>query len=135
VDLLIFCTAFILQFVGHRIGDYFLQTHWQSLNKTSSKLARLKHCLVYSVTIALLILLAFDIKIFLLVFFITIAEHFWIDTRKPIVAWKSFLEKKIAKQKDFKTEDLPFFVLIEIDQTVHIMRIFLISILLAYISL
>lgn len=131
MNLLLLCTAFILQFVGHRMGDYLFQTDWQAQNKTKNAVARLRHCLIYSLTIALLMLVAFDLRIATFVFVVTILEHFWIDSRKPIVAWKTFLERKICKQDTFNIENVPFFVVIEIDQTVHYLRILLISLLIA----
>lgn len=130
MDLILFCTAFIIQFVGHRIGDYLFQTDWQAQNKAKDGIARLKHVLVYSSTISLMMLIVFDWRLCVLVWGITFLEHFWIDSRNPIIAWKTFLETKIAKQKDFDINNLPFFVMIEIDQTVHYIRIFVLSILI-----
>jgi len=132
MNLLIFCSVFILQFMGHRLGDYFFQTNAQAVQKANNWLARLRHCLVYSVIVASLTLFVVDWKVALIIFAITIVEHMWIDSRKPIVKYKEFLERKIARTKDFKVEDLPFFVIVDIDQTVHYLRIFIISLLIAY---
>lgn len=131
MDLLMFCSLFIVQFVGHRLGDYFFQTNWQSINKVGNAVARVRHCLVYSAVVAALTLLVVDWKLSVAIFIATLAEHMWVDSRKPVVAFKEFLERKIAKTEDFKAMDLPFFVLIEIDQTFHYIRIFIISILIA----
>lgn len=132
MSLAIFSAAFIIQLVGHRIGDYLFQTDWQAQNKAKNKEARARHVLVYSLTISLLMLVTFTPAVAIFVFAITFLEHFWIDSRKPIIAWKTFLETKIARQKGFDISAMPFFVLIEIDQTVHYLRILIISILIGY---
>lgn len=54
MNLLLFCVAFIFQYVGHRIGDYLLQTNYQAQNKANNFISRFKHYLVYSLTILLL---------------------------------------------------------------------------------
>jgi len=131
VDFVMFCTAFIFQFIGHRIGDYVLQTDWQAQNKATNVGARARHCAAYSTTIALLILPVFGLVPAIAVQLITMFEHMWIDSRKPVVAWKTFLEKRIAGNHGFEISQMPFFVLIEIDQTIHYLRIFLLSLLLA----
>lgn len=132
MNFILLCTAFILQFVGHRIGDYVFQTDWQAQNKVSNLLARFKHCIVYSVSISALMLTGFGWKTVTAVFLITLIEHMWIDSRKPVIAWKNFLEKRIAGNKGFAIIDVPFFVIIEIDQTIHFTRILLISFLIGY---
>lgn len=130
MNLTLFCTAFILQYVGHRIGDYGLQTNTQSIKKPHDPYARLLHSMVYSLVIGLLMLIAFDWTTAFFVFGLTVAEHMIIDSRKPVVDWKNFVEKRLARNKDFNIDDLPFFVIIEIDQTFHIVRIFIISLLI-----
>ncbi|CDQ41841.1 hypothetical protein BN990_04220 [Virgibacillus salexigens] len=128
MNMIIFCTAFIFQYVGHNIGDYLFQTDWQAQNKTKKRLARFRHCFVYSLTIGLLLLIPFNWVVASIVFLITLIEHYLVDSRKPIIVWKNFLEKKIAKQKNFEIKNVPQFVIISIDQTVHIVRIFIIAI-------
>lgn len=132
MDLLLFTSAFILQFIGHRLGDYFFQTNHQAVHKAKDAIARNRHCLVYSVVVAASTLFIVRWEIAVVIFALTYIEHLWVDSRKPVIAFKEFLERKIAGTKDFKAEDLPFFVLIEIDQTFHYIRIFLISLLISY---
>jgi hypothetical protein len=76
-------------------------------------------------------LLVVDPMVAVFVWVITFVEHMIIDTRKPIVGWKKLLERVVGN-KGFDIDKMPFFVLIEIDQTVHMMRIFAISLLIAY---
>lgn len=131
MDLLLFCTAFILQFVGHRVGDYLFQTDWQAQNKAKDFNARSRHVYVYSLTISLFILTSFGWMTSLAVFLITAIEHIFIDSRKPVVFYKKTIEK-IVGNKGFKVEDMPFFVLIEIDQSIHYVRCFVIAALIGY---
>lgn len=132
MNLSLFCTAFILQSMGHKVGDYLIQTHSQALKKSKNFVFRLRHCIMYSLSVSLMMLFAFDIKVVMFVFVVTLLEHLWIDSRKPVIAWKTFLEKRIAKNEDFNVDELPFFVVIEIDQTIHYLRLFSIALLVGY---
>ncbi|MFE1631304.1 DUF3307 domain-containing protein [Brevibacillus reuszeri] len=131
MDFTVFCTAFILQFVGHRVGDYLFQTDWQAQNKSKDVTARLQHVMVYSLVIGGMMLIGFKWQAAVVVFALTFLEHMWIDSRKPVIAWKTFLEKRISGNRGFEISQMPFFVLIEIDQTIHYLRIFLLSLMLA----
>lgn len=131
MNLILFCTAFILQFVGHRIGDYLFQTDWQAQNKDKNTIARLRHVFVYSTTIWALMLIVVDLRVALIVWTITMIEHFIIDSRTPVTRYKKFLEK-IVRNKEFDIEKMPFFVLIEIDQTIHYIRCLVIALLIGY---
>lgn len=131
MDLVIFCTAFILQFVGHRIGDFWLQTAWQAFNKKRNAVARARHCFVYALTISLLLLIAFDWTIAVVVFAVTFLEHYCVDSGKPIDAWLRFQERKLARNRSYDVDQTPSFVIVEYDQTVHYVRIFLISLVIA----
>lgn len=132
MDLILFCSAFIIQFIGHRIGDFFLQTGWQAYNKADIPLARLKHCVIYAFSISALLFLILDWKPILIIFVVTLIEHFIIDSRKPVVAWILFLEKRVSNNQSLSSKDIPSFLLLEIDQTFHYIRIFVISLLLGY---
>lgn len=131
MNLTLFCTAFILQFVGHRIGDFLLQTDKQAQNKATNGIYRADHCVVYSVTISLIMLIAFKWQIAVIVLGLTFIEHIYIDSRKPVIAYKKWLER-VSGNKEFDIDKMPFFVLIEIDQTVHYIRCLLIAMLIGY---
>jgi hypothetical protein len=45
---------------------------------------------------------------------------------------KTFIETKIAGNKNFDISSIPSFVIIEIDQTIHYTRILIISAIIAY---
>lgn len=131
MNLTLFCTAFILQFVGHRIGDYLFQTDWQAQNKAKNGIARFKHCAVYSLTISTMLLFIISWQAAVIVFMLTMVEHSLIDSRDPIVWWKTTLERVVGN-KSFDMDKMPFFVMIEIDQTVHYIRCLLIAMLIGY---
>lgn len=131
MDLAVFSTAFILQFVGHRIGDYLLQTDYQAQNKAKSVTVRIRHCTIYSLAISLLVAVVFGIETAAIVYLLTKVEHLFIDSRWPVVGYKKLLEK-VAGNKGFDIDKMPFFVLIEIDQSIHYLRCFVIALLIAY---
>lgn len=132
MDLINMTALFILQYVGHRVGDFIFQTDSQAQLKTTSSFARHKHCLIYSLTVAAFTLFVVDWEIAFFILGITLIEHNFIDTRKPVIWIKTFLETKIARNNTFDIKNVPWFVIVEIDQTIHILRILAISILFSF---
>ncbi len=136
LDLTLFAALFIFQFVGHKIGDYILQTDHQAQFKTKDDVYRMRHSLVYAATIALLLFpLLGHLAAIVTIFVLTVAEHMLIDDRRFVRWLKTFVETNLAGRKDFDIEKVPTFVIIEIDQTIHLIRIFLISLIFASIYL
>lgn len=133
VYLMTFSALFIVQAVGHRVGDYLLQTHTMATQKTTDTMALIAHCTVYSATVAFFSMLIVPPLIAAFIFVITYVEHVIVDTRQPVIGFKNFFERTIGGNKEFNAEDLPFFVLIEIDQTIHYLRILVISLVFANI--
>lgn len=132
MDMLFFCTIFIFQLVGHLVGDWLFQSNTDSINKTTSKIHLLRHCLMYSWTIMLFIAFIAPVEVMVAVTILTFIEHFIIDTRKPIVWYKTFFERKFMHEREFDIKNLPVFVIIGMDQSVHILRIFILSVLTAF---
>lgn len=133
MDQLLFAVLFIAQFVGHRVGDYLFQTDTQAVNKTRSTMYLTRHCFVYAATIGMFSLIVLPTEFAFILAVLTFIEHFLVDTRKPVFAWKKFLEFAIARNRGYSPDNLPMFVLIEIDQSIHYLRIFLLSLLFSYI--
>jgi hypothetical protein len=131
MNLELFCTLFILQFVGHKVGDYLFQGEKDSIYKSKDFKHLFRHCLMYSIIVTLFVVFFYP-RVALLVFSITMLEHLIIDSRTPVVGWKTFFEKKIMRNKNFDINNLPFFVLVEIDQTFHLIRILLLSLFIAH---
>lgn len=129
----LFCTLFILQFVGHKVADYLFQGEKDAIYKSKVFKHLFRHCLMYSAIVTLFVSFLYP-RAALLVFSVTMLEHLIIDSRTPVVGWKTFFEKKIMRNKDFDINKLPFFVIIEIDQTFHLLRIFLLSLFIAHYS-
>lgn len=132
MNLSIFCAVYIVQYVGHRIGDYLIQGSEDAQFKSSSFYHRFRHCAMYSAVIYLMLFLCIPPIYSLGVLIVTLIEHLIVDSRKPVIWWKTFFEHKIMGNKEFDIKELPFFVLIDIDQTFHLVRIFIISVVLAY---
>lgn len=134
IDFGLFAVLFIAQFVGHRIGDFMFQTDMQARKKTIDPLYLIKHAVVYSLCVTLpVIFFVYDIEVLMLIFTLTLVEHMAVDDRRVVIWWKHFLETKLAGRKDFNIEDVPSFVIIEIDQTIHYTRIFIISTFIAMV--
>jgi hypothetical protein len=133
MNLVLFSALFIFQYVGHRIGDYLIQSNTDAIMKSKSFKHRLRHCSMYSLTIMVLLLFIVNPMIAFWVWVVTFIEHMIIDSRKPIIWWKTFFEQRLMGDKNFDIDKLPFFVLIDIDQTFHLVRIFIISLVLSYI--
>jgi len=132
MDLLHFCALFIVQFVAHKIGDYPLQSDADAANKAKSFKHRFRHCLIYSLVTFCFVVPLVSYTVAAIIFLGTFVEHMIVDTRKPVIWWKTFFEEKIMRNKWFVIEELPFFVLIEIDQTFHLLRILIISLAVSY---
>lgn len=132
MDMLFFCTIFIFQLVGHLVGDWLFQSNEDSVNKAKSKNHLIRHCLMYSWVIMLFIAFIAPVEVMIAIAVLTFIEHFIIDTRKPIVGYKTLFERKFIGDKTFDIAKLPVFVIIGMDQSVHILRIFILSVLAAF---
>ena len=86
----------MLQLIIHGVGDYFIQTDWQALNKKNKGWlgfwACLKHCITYSLPF----LFIGSWKAVLVIF----VTHFIIDRSNLVaycLAWKNNVKKPIMK--------------------------------------
>lgn len=110
--------TFLLLIVGHAVGDFLLQTNWQAENKSRIWKALLTHCLVYSIVVYLLALLAGGISLIsILVIFLS---HVLLD-KGNIVNWWI---KTIKKEQTDKVE-IRFLV----DQSLHILVLLIIFVI------
>lgn len=97
----------MLQLILHGIGDYFVQTDWQALNKKKKGWlgfwACLKHCILYS--LPFLFIGSWQAVLIILV------THFVID-RTNIVAYLLAMKNNVVKEKwvyTFGKWHFPFF--------------------------
>lgn len=128
----LFLLLFVFQFIGHRVGDYLLQSNYDALNKTRDWGALTRHVCMYTISIIFFVAFITPWYVTAAIGLITFIEHMIVDTRKPVLGYKNLFEKEVMGNHTFKAEDLPFFVLVEIDQTFHYLRIFLISLAVAW---
>lgn len=132
MDMLFFCTIFIFQLVGHLVGDWLFQSNNDSINKTTSTEHLIRHCMMYTWVIMLFVAFIAPVEVTIAIAVLTFIEHCMIDTRKPVVGYKTFFERKFMKDNSFDIKNLPVFVIIGMDQSVHILRIFILSVLAAF---
>ncbi|MGG1629619.1 DUF3307 domain-containing protein [Rossellomorea sp. NRS-1567] len=114
---------FLTLYIGHKIGDYLLQTDNQATKKHGDWMALLQHCLVYTLVLTLLpyfILGYFSITAILIIFI----THVVID-KGEFLKWWAQSVKGIKKPDDPNVKQAIF----ELDQAFHYIVIFVISIL------
>lgn len=94
--------------VGHMIGDYFLQNTWMALNKTKNSYICALHCLLYTLSIAI-VCHWFDWR--LIAIFIT---YFIMDRFRLAKYWRKFYSGD---------EDFPW--IITADNSIHLLVLLL----------
>ena len=127
-----FLILFVLQFVGHHVGDYLFQSHYHATKKSTDWVALISHSFIYSLVVSTFVAISFAWYVALVVLVLTFIEHVIVDSRKPVIWWKTFSEKHIFGNKDFDIKELPLFVIISIDQTFHLVRILILSFAISY---
>lgn len=102
LDPAIFAAIFVILYVAHGIGDYWVQTDWQAQNKAKNKAALLLHVSTYTLTFApaLLAIATFrslNVGEFLVALLAIAVPHALLDTRK-LITW--FCEKTKGWRRD-----------------------------------
>lgn len=72
--------------LGHLVGDYLLQTSWMAMNKASRWLPLLTHCLIYTLSLIVAMIVGgvpIHSGVVLLIFF----SHVFLDKRFFVVWW------------------------------------------------
>lgn len=117
-----FAVLFVLFYIAHKIGDYWVQTDWQAQNKAKRFDALLAHGTTYGLTFVPFMAIAAAAGIvtwwhlFLVPIAIT-APHMWFDTRKPL-DWYWVHVKKLSL--DPASHPLFATLRLEMDQGYHI---------------
>lgn len=105
---------------GHLVGDYFFQTDSIAKTKTSSSAACLAHCVSYAAAI----------NIFCFPYFpwwvpvVAGAVHFPIDRWSLAKRWMLLID-----QKEFATGQFSPWSIIVVDNSIHIITLFLLGLL------
>src|SRR3989338_9869518 len=109
-------TVFEALLMAHLIGDWILQTEYQALNKMKGKFfnwALSNHCVVYPAWFVPAFW-CFEISWSLLS--LIFSSHMFLDSRWPVVWW---INK--VKLTDMKTIEALFWLVIAVDQVMHIL--------------
>ena len=106
----------IMLTISHSIGDWFLQTEYQALNKSRGKClnrAILTHCANYTLCYVPTLLM-FDMNLLWLglIFF----SHLFIDRRTPVI----WIRKHIAGNSD-ESINATFWITVVMDQILHLL--------------
>ncbi|OKO87772.1 hypothetical protein BRO54_3799 [Geobacillus proteiniphilus] len=114
---------FIYLYLGHKIGDYLLQSDKQAKSKQNSWYYLLVHCAIYSLSVIAIPFIFMGYFNLAALFFVFIT-HVVIDQGALLRFWMKY----IKGIKDPDTEEVTM-VKLEIDQTFHYIVIGIISIL------
>jgi hypothetical protein len=128
---------FILLYLGHYVADFIFQDTTESMRKITHSSIRFKHSLKYG-TITLLPVLCFVAFTFpgspclavvmLISWLALLITHYFIDDRR-LVMW---IVRNIKKDKGaVDSLQTPVFVIIEIDQILHKLVLFIVTIFIA----
>ncbi len=128
-----FTSFFIAMYVGHLVGDYWVQTSWQAENKSDIPFARLMHVLTLQATKAVFV---FPLLFIIDVHPIAVAgmllldglSHYIIDDRKNLRKLADLLNK--GKFYDLGTPPLAHGAH-QLDQSAHIVMIFVVTLMVA----
>ena len=72
--------------LGHLVGDYLLQNSWMAMNKATKWIPLLTHCLVYTLSIVVAMLIG-DFTISWTAIIILYASHVFLDKRFFVLWW------------------------------------------------
>lgn len=118
--------------LGHFVGDFVLQTHWQASNKSKNNDALTRHVLTYTVAIAVVSYLFFRF-VPLWVGFVAAngVVHWCVDWCTSRVSSRLFMEQFVAAdfpkaaalvmRNDFNPHN--FFVVLGFDQLLHMLTL------------
>jgi hypothetical protein len=117
-----FTALFILFYVAHKIGDYWVQTDWQANNKATNWIALWSHGTTYALTFMPFVTLAVVTDVISPVaafasFGLIQLPHVWFDTRKPL-NWYWVHVKRLSL--DPASHPLFAILRLEMDQAFHI---------------
>jgi hypothetical protein len=108
--------SLVLAFLGHMVGDYILQTDWMAENKKSKTLPCLVHSIIWASSVVL-----FSGWLNWLPFLALLTLHFIQDRTYLVRNWM-----RLMGQEHFATGDYAPWSLVIVDNTFHLLQIFLI---------
>ncbi|KFL63784.1 DUF3307 domain-containing protein [Bacillus cereus ATCC 10876] len=116
-------SLFIVLYIGHKIGDYLLQTDYQAVNKKDNWIALISHCFIYTLAVSIMAYVFVGFFNWTAIFILFIS-HIIID-RKIFLNWWAKNIKRIRDTEEPAVQP----GLIELDQAFHYIILFIISFL------
>ncbi|KMP19392.1 DUF3307 domain-containing protein [Bacillus paranthracis] len=116
-------SLFIVLYIGHKIGDYLLQTDYQAVNKKDNWIALISHCFTYTLAVSIMAYVFVGFFNWTAIFILFIS-HIIID-RKIFLNWWAKNIKRIRDTEEPAVQP----GLIELDQAFHYIILFIISFL------
>lgn len=116
-------SLFIVLYIGHKIGDYLLQTDYQAVNKKNNWIALISHCFIYTLAVSIMAYVFVGFFNWTAIFILFIS-HIIID-RKIFLNWWAKNIKRIRDTEEPAVQP----GLIELDQAFHYIILFIISFL------
>ena len=116
-------TLFENLLMAHLAGDWIFQTEWQALNKTRSWRALLAHVSAYHLLVLGILLSRFGLaepRVYLAVALLAVS-HALLDRRDPLI-WL------MRKLRIVVEREPPFWLVMAVDQSVHILLLGLVAI-------
>ncbi|EEK47385.1 3-dehydroquinate dehydratase, type II [Bacillus cereus ATCC 10876] len=110
-------------YIGHKIGDYLLQTDYQAVNKKDNWIALISHCFIYTLAVSIMAYVFVGFFNWTAIFILFIS-HIIID-RKIFLNWWAKNIKRIRDTEEPAVQP----GLIELDQAFHYIILFIISFL------
>lgn len=104
--------------IGHLLGDYVFQNDWQAQNKTTKTWPCVVHCLLYTLAVLLCSFWWFPLWAVLLTGLI----HFPIDRWRLARKWMT-----LNGQEGFASGPLSPWSIIVVDNTIHLLTLYLLG--------
>jgi len=129
---------FIVYYLFHLLGDYFFQTDYEAANKVGDWRVRAHHSIGYALmtfivptaVLFLLSIVSMSLIEFVVYWIIFIASHFFIDDRKFVLWWRRAYADDSSTKEEIAASHIKTHVVITLDQTLHLLVIFGVSILI-----
>ena len=112
---------FLYLLIAHLIGDWIIQTYWMATEKSKSLAPLLAHVVTYHVfTFGALYLAGVDLIQAVWASLFLAVTHAFLDNRRFEIWW-------LRKIKKFKDEEIPMWLLLGVDQSFHLVLLFIVS--------
>jgi len=113
--------VFLYLLIAHLIGDWIIQTYWMAIEKSKHLLPLLAHVFTYHIfTFGALYLAGVDLIQAIWATLFLAVTHAILDNRRFEIWW-------ILRIKKFKDREIPTWLLLGVDQSFHLVLLFVVS--------